>query len=305
MRLPRAGTKEALWSHAGDRMCPPASAPPPLSASQSAGRSLYICLQPHCLPHSPSPPQGPRSPPSSPVPPFLAVVTGMPQGHVLPRFGDGGGKRLAVGGCRQGKILPLLKGCAQTEPGSYPCFGQKGGRSCACVPPPYWGRQGGFLLCLTTSRWHKNGHLGLGDAVNSPGDPTFAPTQTQHSHRQSFQPVYCTGARMGLGVCGCVCVFPVFSSPSVLAHGWRLVPQRFPFLARPGRRKIIFPFVSRFPRPFGLEAAWPEPGPAPSLAGRSVLRCGFRPAAPCLALPRCRESLGARFPCRCFPGAVG
>lgn len=74
------------------------------------------------------------------------------------------------------------------------------------MPPPYWGRQGGFLLCLTTSRWHKNGHLGLGDAVNSPGDPTFAPTQTQHSHRQSFQPVYCTGARMGLGVCGCVCV---------------------------------------------------------------------------------------------------
>lgn len=30
MRLPRAGTKEALWSHAGDRMCPPASAPPPI-----------------------------------------------------------------------------------------------------------------------------------------------------------------------------------------------------------------------------------------------------------------------------------
>lgn len=222
-----------------------------------------------------------------------------------PVLGMVGARGWQRGGCRQGKILPLLKGCAQTEPGSCPCLSQKGGRSCACVPPPYWGRQGGFLLCLTTSRWHKNGHLGLGDAVNSPGDPTFAPTQTQHSHRQSFQPVYCTGARMGLGVCTCACVFPVFSSPSVSARGWRLVPQRFPFLARPGRRKIIFPFVSRFPRPFGLEAARPEPGPAPSRAGRSVLRCGFRPAAPCLALPRCRESLGARFPCRCFPGAVG
>lgn len=38
------------------------------------------------------------------------------------------------------------------------------------------------------------------------------------------------------------------------SHSAWALSQRFPFLARPGRRKITFPFVSSFPRAFGLAA---------------------------------------------------
>lgn len=92
--------------------------------------------------------------------------------------------------------------------------------------------------------------------------------------------------------------FPLPVPPQHQSPGAWPQPQCFPFLARPGRRKIIFPLVSTFPRPFGLAA----PPSLPPRPGRWVFRRSLQPVATLPAAPRRSGSLRATSP---FPGAAG